>query len=116
MATNVYITASVDVDIKYQNDPSVTWTVLTAAAAAYDFSNKTDSDLNIYDYESGTLVKNYGESATEGLSYVSNAVTWNAAWDGTLEMGRSYYYELTYEDSGTTNPTVKVVDGTLTVE
>ena len=113
--TNVYIGASSDIAIKYNSDMSVTWTVLTAAAAAYDFSNKTDSDLNIYEYQGGPLVKNYGESATEGLSYVSNAITWNGAWYA-LEPDRTYYCCITYEDSGTTNPTIKICDGELSVE
>ena len=113
--TNVYITATSDIAVQYQSDISVTFTVLTAAAGAYDFSGKTDSDIDIYDYEGGTLVKNYGESATEGLSYVSNAITWNAAWDA-LEPDRTYYYEIVYEDSGTVNPSIKICDGELSVE
>jgi len=118
MATAVYITASVDLQIKAKSDPSVAITILNSAGSAYDFSNKTDSDLNIYDREGGTLIKNYGESATEGLSYVSNVVTWNAAYSTTLDTilpAGFYYYEITYEDSGLTNPTQKICDGILEV-
>ena len=114
--TNVYITASSNIAVQYQSDISVTFTVLTAAAAAYSFTNKTDSDINVYEYEGGTLVKNYGESATEGLSYVSNAITWNCAFPADFQPGRTYYYEIVYEDSGTTNPTIKICDGELSIE
>lgn len=115
MATAVYITANVDLQIKASTDPSVAITILDSAGSAYSFTNKTDSDLNIYDYEGGSLVKNYGESATEGLSYASNVVTWNAAWPATILPAGMYYYEITYEDSVIANPTQKICDGTLEV-
>ena len=114
---NEYLTAEADIEIQYEHDASITFTILDADSVAYSFTNKTDSDLSIYEYEGGALVKNYGESATEGISYVANAITWNMDFElSGLEKGRSYYYEITYEDSGTTNSTIKVVDGKLTVE
>ncbi len=117
MATNVYITAPLDLDIAYDTDISLAITVLDSSGSAYDFSNKTDSDFNVYEEEGGTLVKNWGEHASEGLSYASNVVTLNAAWTALLfEPGRSYYYEITYEDDTLTNPTHKIVGGKLTLE
>lgn len=118
MATAVYIGANSDLQIKAYSDPAVAITILDSGSNAYDFSNKTDSDFEIYDYRDGNLIKNYGESATEGLSYSSNVVTWNAAWSTTLDTilpAGIYYYKITYEDSGLTNPTQKIVDGTLEV-
>ncbi len=116
MATNVYVGAELDIDIKYQSDISVAFTVLNSDASAYSFTNKTDSDFNVYEMMGGTLVKNWGENASEGLSYASNVVTLNAAWLSTLEANRNYYYEITYEDSGTTNPTIVICFGLLKIE
>jgi len=118
MANVVYITASVDLQIKYKSDPSVAITILNSDATAYSFTNKTDSDFDIYDYEGGALIKNYGESATEGLGYSSNVVTWNAAYSITLDTilpAGIYYYIITYEDSVLSNPTQKICDGSLEV-
>jgi hypothetical protein len=115
MAEAVYITASLDLQIKADTDPAASITILDSNSVAYDFSNKTDSDLNIYDYEGGNLVKNYGESATEGLSYASNVITWNAAYPATILPAGMYYYEITYEDSVLANPTQKICDGSLEV-
>lgn len=118
MATVVYITASADLQIKYKSDPSVAITVLDSSGSAYSFANKTDSDFEIYDYEGGALIKNYGESATEGLSYASNVVTWNAAYSTALDTilpAGIYYYIITYEDDTLSNPTQKIVDGSLEV-
>jgi len=109
MASVGHETAELDVQFKVGDDINYTWTVLATGGGAYSFANKTDSDLNIYDYEGGTLLKNYGEHASEGLSYSSNAVTLNG-----VDLGYPpgfYYYEHVYEDSGTTNPTVKTFDG-----
>ena len=117
MATNVYITANLDIDIGYDTDLAFAITVLDSAGSAYDFSNKTDSDFNVYEEEGGTLVKNWGEHASEGLSYASNVVTLNAAWTASLfEPGRSYFYEITYEDDTLTNPTHKIIAGKMTIE
>ena len=118
MANIVYITASLDLQIKAKTDPAVAITVLNSDTTAYSFTNKTDSDFEIYDYEGGALIKNYGESATEGLSYSTNVVTWNAAYSTTLDTilpAGIYYYIITYEDSALTNPTQKIVDGSLEV-
>lgn len=117
MATNVFETAALDISIKFENDINdVDFTVLNSDSSAYDFSNKTDSDFNVYDRNSGELKFNLGESATNGLSYASNVITLNAPWSSiNLSLG-NYYYEIVYEDSGTPNPTVKIIDGVLSVE
>ena len=119
MATAVYITARVDLQIKADTDISIATTILNSAGGAYDFSNKTDSDWEIYDHEGPdkTLIKNWGEHATEGVSYASNVVTINAAWSGisTILPAGIYYYLNTYEDDTLTNPTHKITDGTLEV-
>ncbi len=115
MATAVYITANVDLQIKANTDISIATTILNSAGSAYDFSNKTDSDWEIYDYEGGNLIKNWGEHATEGVSYASNVVTINAAWPATILPAGIYYYINTYEDSVLATPTPKIQDGTLEV-
>ena len=115
-STDTFETGSLNFNIKYENDIRVPFTVLNADATAYSFTNKTDSDLNIYTHNGGTLLKNIGESANSGLSYSSNVITWNDPWsDVGLGIG-TYYYELTYEDSGFTVPTVKIYDGYIGVK
>jgi len=98
-------------ELKYGDDINYSWTILDSDSSAYSFTNKTDSDLNLYRYKGGAVKKNYGEDASEGLSYSSNVVTWNGVWGNlktafNLEPGDVVYYEHTYEDSGTTNPSV----------
>ena len=119
MGTNVFETAEADINIKYENDINdVQWTVLDTDSSAYDFSNKTDSDLNIYKSQGDTaVVLNVGENATSGLSYASNVISWNDPWTdlSVLVSGGTYYYEITYEDSVLNNPTVKIIDGVLKV-
>ena len=118
MATEVFITASLDLVIKANTDPAVAITVLDSAGSAYDFSNETDIDFIIYDYEGGAQIIKYDEHASEGVSYSSNIVTWNATWANlaTILPAGFYYYIITYEDSALTNPTQKICDGQLEVK
>ena len=118
MATAVYIGADLDLQTKAYSDPAIAITILDSSGSAYDFSNKTDSDFEIFDYRDGNLIKNWGEHATEGISYASNVVTLNAAWSTTLDTilpAGIYYYKITYEDDTLTNPTQKICDGSFEV-
>jgi len=117
-ATDVYIGEKEDLNFFIDDDVSgFLFSVFNSDNSDYLFTNLTDLNLVIYDYEGGAvLVTIPKDGSPTGVSQATNDITldydYSAVMSSVLELGK-FWYRLTWEDANNKPITVCYGDWNL---